>query len=447
MKLYKTTGIRKYLILCEFFLNERGKQPSFLLDEETFALGTKDKWFHLDYHQAHAPIREQTTAEGHAVRAMYLYTAMADLALKTGKEKLNSVLKELWENVTSRRMYITGGLGSQAHGERFTIDYDLPNDVAYSETCASIGLIFWAHRMLQLDLNAQYGDVIELALYNNVLSGISKDGRKYLYVNPLEFNPEAVNYRYDHKHVASERVGWFGCACCPPNIARLLTSLGQYIYSKNDNQIQLNLYIGSEAEFEFKGKKVKLLMQTKYPQNGNVLIDVIPEESMKFDFSFRVPGWCKEFAVMVNEKLISYELQNGYCEIAKKWEKGDKIQIEFQMKPEKIRSNPKVRGNAGKIAIKRGPIVFCIEEIDNGKLLSNLSIPRLEKLVVNEDECTLEGTNVINIVANRIEDAFWRGELYSSEEPIKEPVTIKAVPYYYWGNRENGEMSIWIREN
>lgn len=446
IKLYKVTQESRYLKLCEYFINERGKQPCFLRDEKTFALGSNDPWFNLDYHQTHLPVREQDTAEGHSVRAMYLYCAMTDLAIETNDEDLKNVLKKLWENVTTRRMYITGGLGSQGHGERFTFDYDLPNDVAYSETCASIGLIFWAHRMLQIDHDGKYGDILELALYNSVLSGMSLDGTKYFYVNPLEVFPEAVSYRHDHKHVAAERVGWFGCACCPPNIARLLSSLGQYIYTQSENGIQVHLYNGNETEFSISGKKVHLSMKTNYPISGEVVVDVDVENALTFDLAFRIPKWSRDFEIMVNGEPISsgVKIANGYLYIHKSWEKGDQISILFAMEVQKMRANPRIRDNAGKIALKRGPIVYCLEEVDNGQLLSSISIPKDAKLKVSIEE---NNRPDIEFEGNRLAEDSFCENLYFSDEVATNKVKVRAIPYSDWGNRKPGEMLVWIRES
>jgi len=445
IKLYKVTNERRYLKLCEYFINERGKQPCFLAEENGFALGANDRWFHLDYHQAHLPVREQVTAEGHSVRAMYLYCAMTDLAIETNDEQLKDVLKKLWDNVTNRRMYITGGIGSQGHGERFTLDYDLPNDVAYAETCASIGLIFWANRMLKMDPDGKYADILELALYNSVLSGMSLDGTKYFYVNPLEVFPETASYRHDHKHIAAQRVGWFGCACCPPNIARMLTSLGEYIYTQSNDGIQVQLYIGNESEFTIGGNKVKLSMNTNYPISGDVLIDMDVETSHTFSIGLRIPTWSSDFKVMLNGETITtgVKIVNGYLYINRQWDKGDQISLQFEMEAKKVRANPRVRENAGKIALKRGPIVFCLEEVDNGSWLTSLSIPKNAEITFKEKG----GKPFIQVEATRlVEDSFY-GNLYGSEEVEVEKVEAKAIPYSDWGNRTPGEMLVWIRES
>jgi len=446
VKLYRVTGDSKHLKLSKYFIDERGKQPAFLSEEETFGWIVKDKWFGLDYHQAHAPVREQAHAEGHAVRAMYLYAAMADLAVETGDSSLVDALQKAWRSVVERRMYVTGGLGSQGHGERFTIDYDLPNDVAYAETCASIGLVFWAHRMLQIEANGAYADVLERALYNGVLSGISLDGTQYFYVNPLEVNPKTAEARADHKHVKTQRVSWFGCACCPPNIARLLTSLGQYVYSTDNQGIYLHLYMSNETVIPLSGQNVRLVQQGNYPWDGNIRVVVYPEQQSPFSVSLRIPSWCRSFTVSVNGQPVRAEPQAGYLQILRNWTEGDVIELRLPMQPERIRSNPHVRDNAGKIALQRGPIVYCFEQIDNGDNLASVSLPIQSELQEVVSEEWDGGVVLIRAAARRSDPSGWEESLYHTRGIAQTAVEVTAVPYSMWGNRNPGEMAVWIRE-
>jgi len=252
-------------------------------------------------------VREQTTAEGHAVRAMYLYSGMADVAAETGDEALLAACEALWRNTTERRMYITGGIGSSAKGERFSYDYDLPNDIAYAETCAAIGLVFWAHRMLQFDGDGCYADVMERALYNGVLSGISLDGQTFFYSNPLEVNPAAHKNRPDlfpSAAMSARRQGWFSCACCPPNIARMLASLGDYAYSTGERELYVHLYVGGRAKVALDGLRVALTQDTRYPWDGEVRLTVQPEREAGFALALRVPGWCAEAGLTVNGEPV-----------------------------------------------------------------------------------------------------------------------------------------------
>jgi DUF1680 family protein len=446
VKLYRITGDEKHLRLGRYFIDERGKQPSFLAEEETFGWIFKDPWFALDYHQAHAPVREQVHAEGHAVRAMYLYAAMTDLAVETGDQSLVDALKELWASVVRRRMYITGGLGSQGHGERFTVDYDLPNDVAYAETCASIGLVFWTHRMLQLEADGAYADVLERALYNGVLSGISMDGTQYFYVNPLEVHPPTAHNRADHKHVKTQRVHWFGCACCPPNIARLMTSLGEYVYSTDDGGIYLHLYMGNEAVIPYAGQNVKLIQQTEYPWDGKITVQVIPERTAEFAVALRIPGWCRGHQLAVNGQPVASNPSKGYVHVRREWKQGDTIELVLPMPVERVRANPLVRENAGKVALQRGPVVYCLEQKDNGANLSGLSLPKSGAITEERSDEWPGGAVVIRAEGGRAELSGWADELYQARDIAPTPVEIKAVPYSMWGNRGAGEMTVWIRE-
>lgn len=448
VKLYNVTGEEKYLKLSQYFIDERGsKQPSFLESEPTFGNTEKTKWFKLDYHQAHAPVREQETAEGHSVRAMYLYSAMADLALESGDETLLNALKVLWHNVTTRRMYITGGLGSQGHAERFTFDYDLPNDTAYTETCASIGLIMWAQRMLRIEVDRKYADVMERTLYNGALSGISLDGTKYFYVNPLEIYPEAVENRYDLHHVKPQRVSWFGCACCPPNIARLITSIGSYIYTQNEQGVCVHLYIANQTEMLIEGNQVKLDITTEYPMKDHVAITISTEEPTEFAMSLRIPDWCRNPEVKINGQIIDLTVvvKKGYAVLTRVWDNGDIIELVFSMPIELVQSNPNVRENAGKLAIQRGPVVYCLEEVDNGSNLPDLSISKDAQLTAEFDEGLFGGSVVIRGTAQRSSDNNWEDILYRPIDSILKPVTIKAIPYSMWANRTPGEMLVWIR--
>jgi len=298
IKLYRITGEKKYLKLAKYFVDERGQEPNYFKQE--WENGDKTVHRHifekmdLDYLQVHKPVREQETAVGHVVRALYMYSGMVDVAVETGDTDLIEVCQRLWKNVTRKQMYITGGVGSSAHGEAFTFDYDLPNDTAYAETCAAIALVFFAWRMLQLKPKAEYADVMERALYNGVLSGMSEDGKSFFYVNPLEVVPEVCEKRNDHKHVKPVRQKWFGCACCPPNLARLLTSIGQYIYLYNDSKIYVNLYTGSTAEFNISGESIIITQETNYPWGGSVRFNIKCSQPHYFTLGLRIPGWCRK---------------------------------------------------------------------------------------------------------------------------------------------------------
>jgi len=451
VKLYKTTGNERYLKLSKYFIDERGMEPNFF-NIEWEKRGNCSFWKKavsskpdLKYHQAHKPVREQKSAVGHAVRAVYMYSAMADIAAETGDEELMNACRVLWDNIVSKQMYITGGIGSTHHGEAFTFDYDLPNDTIYAETCASIGLIFFAHRMLNIEQKSIYADVMERALYNNVLGAMSLDGKRFFYVNPLEVWPEASEKNPGKFHVKPVRQKWFACACCPPNITRLLTSLNKYIYSKNKNTAYIHLYIGGEAEIELENGKLLLNQQSRYPWDGNVKIGVVSENINPVSIALRIPGWCRKWSVCVNGEEVNPELVNGYAYIKRSWSASDEIELKMEMPPEFIRSNPNVRANAGKVAIQRGPIVYCIEGTDNGRNLSAIEIDTASNLTIETDR-TIPGEGVvIKGKGLRTIDEGWQNELYKPCGSNKKETEIRAVPYFVWGNREPGEMTVWIR--
>lgn len=450
VKLYRVTGEERYLKLSKFFVDERGQKPLYFEIEAKERGEEKPRWpfWTPAYCQAHLPVREQTEAVGHAVRAMYLYSAMADLALETRDETLLTACERLWENVTRRRMYITGGIGSSAEGEAFTFDYDLPNDRAYAETCASIGLVFWAHRMLRLEVDRKYTDVMERALYNGVLSGISLDGTKYFYTNPLEVWPEACKKRHELKHIEPVRQPWFSCACCPPNLARLLASIGQYIYSKDEKTVYVHLFVSSEAAIEFAGERITLIQETEYPWKGDIDIQVRIERPLEFTLAIRIPGWCNHPELRINGKELEITalIQKGYARISRTWRDGDKVKLLLPMPVERIRAHPNVRSTAGKVAICRGPVVYCLEEVDNGPNLAQIVLPKEAELTVEFDDQTLDGAAIVRGIGLRTDSSLWEGDLYKAAECEKRVTPIKAVPYYTWGNREPGEMVVWIRE-
>jgi len=452
VKLFKVTKNEKYLKLSKFFIDERGQQPHFF-DIEAAERGESEKkpyffnLFDYSYNQSHVPVREQSIAVGHAVRAMYLYCGMTDIAIETSDEELKDKCKRLWENVTKGQMYVTGGIGSSAYNEAFTFDYDLPNDTAYTETCAAIGLVFWAHRMLHLEINAKYADIMERALYNGVLSGISLDGKKYFYVNPLEVWPESCDKRYDKKHIETTRQQWFGCACCPPNIARLIASVGKYVYSKGDNEVYLHLYTDSIAEFNLLDQKVTITQNSNYPWDEEVNISIYCEKPIEFTFGIRIPGWCQNAVLSINGKVMDLDtmLEQGYVKIDRVWN-DDRVKLFLPMPVERIHANPKLRNNSGKIAIQRGPVIYCLEEVDNGTNLPDIVLPARSELNAKYDEKLLGGVVTITGDALKTDMTLWKEDLYKPVEYNAKKIRIKAVPYYTWNNRKPGEMLVWIRE-
>jgi DUF1680 family protein len=448
VKLYRATGTRRYLNLAKFFINERGRQPHYF-DIEAKARGENpsDYWAgSYDYCQAHVPVRQQTTAEGHAVRACYLYAGMVDVATETGDEELLQVCQTIWQNITEKRMYITGGIGSTHIGERFTFDYDLPNESAYAETCAAIALVFFAHRMLQVDGDGTYADVMERCLYNGIISGVSLDGKRFFYDNYLASYP---GFHHFARRSSPERQEWFGCACCPPNLARLLASLGNYIYSQGKDEMYVHLYVDSEAQFTIGETRVSLRQNTEYPWKEQVILNVGVDKTVPFTLALRIPGWCREAHMRVNDKVIDIEkhVEKGYLKLQHMWKHGDTVELMLRMPAKRIEAHPSVRHNCGRVAFQRGPIVYCLEEFDNGKDLNAIVLPRSSRLFVKTYRNLFGGMPVITAKAQRCDTSDWEHTLYhpAGSSQIRDTV-ITAIPYFMWANREPGEMLVWIRE-
>ncbi|MBB2480716.1 glycoside hydrolase family 127 protein [Bacillus sp. APMAM] len=441
IKLYHATGEERYLKLSQYFIDERGQEPHYFELEKKDSTGYfEDIMRYMDnlkeYNQSHKPVREQSKVVGHSVRAMYMYTAMAELAGETGDASLLEACERLWEHLHLKNMFITGGIGSTGKNEGFTFDYDLPNETSYAETCASIGLVFWNHRMLQLECESKYADAIERALFNGVISGVSLDGKKFFYANPLA----SVGDR--------NRKEWFGCACCPPNIARLLASLGGYIYSQSPDDIIVHQYIEGEAIINIHGQQVKIGQKGNYPWDGHLTFLLGLEHEDKFGLKLRIPGWCKNAELKVNHERVNI-LQNmdkGYVYLERLWKDGDIIELDLSMPIEKVYSHPNVRQNVHHTAIQRGPIVYCIESADNMEHLQRVMLPNDANLTAIYDESLLGGVVKILGDAEVLDNHQWENSLYRTEKPTSRPYQITAIPYYAWDNRESGQMRVWIPE-
>ena len=449
-KLYALTGEKRYLDLSCFFVDERGRNPEVIDNAKVIHWGgggpAINPWHQKDYYQDHAPVREQSDADGHSVRAMYLYCAMADQWRLGGDETLGDALKKLWESATERRMYVTGGMGSQGLCERFTVDHDLPSDTAYAETCASIGLIFWAWRMTLASPERRYADVLERALYNGALSGISLDGTKYFYVNPLEVVPSIAKARHDHAHVKTERVQWFGCACCPPNIARLVCSIGQFIYSHSDASIWVHQYASGTARIPAAGGEIVLEQSSEYPWTGSIDITVkeISNDKKKLWLYLRIPPNAENVSLTVNDQSVPVKLNDeGYAMLDRVWETGDVIGMKFDMPVRFVRSNPLVREAVGQVAVQRGPFIYCAEEVDNGPNLHLLRLDPTASAIVEKAGDLGHGIMRIKIKGTRVLVESERS-LYSSDPYRTEECTITLVPYFAWNNRRAGEMRVWL---
>ncbi|WP_033168453.1 beta-L-arabinofuranosidase domain-containing protein [Clostridium sp. KNHs205] len=452
VKLYKATGNEKYLNLSKYFIDERGQEPSFFIEEwekrgrVPFWNVYEDHKPELSYNQAHIPVREQTEAVGHAVRAVYLYAGMADIAALTKDKELKQSCRRLWDNIVTRQMYITGGIGSTHSGEAFTFNYDLPNDTVYQETCASIGLFFFAHRMLLMEKDSSFADVMEKALYNSIISGMGFDGKSFFYVNPMEVWPEASAKNPERKHVMPVRQKWYGCACCPPNLARLIVSLKQYIYTYNEEALYTHLYIPSKTEILTGEDVITLEQSTEYPWNGDICITTEFKKARNYTLAFRIPGWCRKVGITVNGEYYPLEgnVSGGYVSVTRLWKAQEEIRISFDMPVELIQSHPEVRANAGKVALQRGPLVYCLEEADNGENLSALTIDTESEFVINKEPDLMKEALSVTGKGVRILDDQWENILYQPYRKREEEVEIKAIPYFLWGNRKAGEMLVWM---
>jgi len=447
VKLGRVTGEKRYIKLAAYFINQRGQEPNYLL-EETKRRGDELPW-HMYFDgiatlQAAQPVRELKEPVGHAVRQMYMLSAMVDLAVELKDDSLLQSCRTLWESIMRRHLYLTGGVGAEPYGEKFAEPFDLPPDRAYSETCAAIGVIFFARRMLDVELRGEYADVMERALYNNVQSGMSVDGTKFFYVNPLEIIPAVAKRRYECHLVKTQRVGWFGCACCPPNVARLFASLGEYVASQRPDGLALHLYADGELSFNAGSTEVGLTLCTEYPWDEEIAITVNPAAPAAFALYLRIPAWCRGARLAINGEAQPLAPVNGYAVLQRTWQPGDRITLNLPMPIERIYPDPRVAPIAGRVALQRGPIVYCFEEADHGANLAALALPRSAPLTARAEPSLLGGCVVIDGRGTRDQIT---SDLYQPTPPAPVLINLRAIPYGLWANRGEGEMRVWIRES
>ena len=425
VKLWRATGEQRYFNLARFFVENRGRH--FFADEHH----TPPEKYDGTYWQDDVPIFDHEKIKGHAVRAAYLMSGTTDVAAQTGDERLLAMLDRVWRNTTGKNMYLTGGIGPSAHNEGFTVDYDLPNLSAYQETCATVALAQWASRLGRLYGDAQYADVVERGLYNGMLAGVSQDGTKFFYVNPLE---STGNHH---------RQEWFGCACCPPNSARTIASLGGYAYATGSNSLWVNLYIQGQVQALVGGENIRLDVKTDYPFDGKVILKTELNNAANFELHLRVPGWCEGASVSVNGKKVSSPMiERGYFVLSRQWKNGDAVELVLPMPVQRVAANPKVAADQGLQAIQRGPLVYCVEQCDQTAPVGSLVLPAAAILQVEKSKW-FGGVPVIRGSGGQSENAEWKTTLYQNAASPKQ-VEITAVPYYVWDNRKAGAMKVWL---
>ncbi len=408
VKLYYTTNEKKYLDFAHWLLEERGHGHEFGPMWETGKPASNSNII------TEIPVRDLRNASGHAVREMYMFSAMTDIVVNLKDSTYIPAINSVWDDVTLRNMYITGGIGSTSRNEGFSKDYDLPNKEAYCETCASVGMVLWSSRMNQLFGDAKYSNVMERTMYNAALAGVSLDGVKVNYTNPLESD--------GNHHRGKE----YGIACCPSNIARFLPSIGKYVYLTSENNLYVNLYVGSESTMKMGETDVTVIQKTNYPWDGNVRIAIDPATAIDGNVLLRIPEWNKKYTVTLNGKAVKKTIEKGYLVVHNKWKKGDVIALNFAMPVEMVESDSNVVANKGLRAVRRGPLVYCVEQADNkGIDLSKISLNSKNKFTVINGHGLLNGTKKLQTTVG------------------KDKITF--IPYYAWDNREPGKMIVWIK--
>jgi hypothetical protein len=444
VKLYRITGKQAYLNTAKFFIEERGHYKG-------YDTKSTDPWKNGAYWQDDKPIVQQEEAEGHAVRAGYLYSAVADVAALTNDTALLHAIDRIWNNVTSKKMYVQGSIGSNGDGERFGNNYELPNATAYNETCAAIANVFWNHRMFLLHGEAKYMDILEKTLYNGLISGIGLDGKSFFYTNALQVkghgNPDGLEV---------ERSGWFECSCCPTNLVRLIPSIPGYIYAQQDNKLFINLFISGNASLNIGHTPVQIIQQNNYPWEGALSFTIQPQKPVDGNILIRIPGWARNQAIpsdlyrfqgsdtgkvviKINGEPIDYALENGYASISRKWKKGDVIMVDLPMEVKRITADRKLKDDIDRIALQRGPLIYCAEWADNEGKTDNILLVHGTNLSTVFMPDILNGITVLKGMTSKIiiENA-------QKVSTVNKPFV--AIPYYAWANRGKGEMTVWFPE-
>lgn len=444
VKLYRITGKAAYLSTAKFFIEERGHFNGYdAKSDNPFKNGA--------YWQDNIPVVDQDEAEGHAVRAGYLYSAIADVAALTGDDSLLNAIDKIWTNVVEKKMYVQGSVGAIGDGERFGNNYELPNATAYNETCAAIANVYWNYRMFLLHGDAKYIDILEKSLYNGLISGVGLDGKSFFYTNAMQ-----IKNSFQHRDMEATRSGWFECSCCPTNLARLIPSVPGYMYAQKDDALYINLFINSKVDLTIRDKAVQVIQQNDYPWNGALVFKINPKTATAFNLLVRIPGWAQNKAIpsnlyqfetnivakpviKINGQAVEYTVSDGYASVNRTWKKNDVVEVNLPMEVRRVVANENIKDDIGKVALQRGPIIYCAEWVDNNGKTSNIILPAGTTFTSEFKPGLLNGVIVLTgevpaVVINNSE----------SINTIKQPFT--AIPYYSWANRGKGEMMVWFPE-
>jgi len=444
VRLYRITGKKDYLDLAKFFIDQRGIKK--------YNAKSKNEYENGKYFQDDEPVIDQDQAEGHAVRAMYLYSGMADVAALTGDTAYLKAIDRIWDNMVGKKMYVQGSIGAVGDGERFGENYELPNATAYNETCAAIGSVFWNERMFLLHGDSKYIDVLEKTLYNGLISGVGLDGNSFFYTNAMQ-----ITANFKTEDTEPQRSGWFVCSCCPTNVVRLIPSIPGYIYAEKGNSVYINLFISGTGNLVVNNNPVKITQQNNYPWDGALAFTIDPKSAMNMDLRIRIPGWARNEAIpsdlysyektsaqkteiKVNGMPVDYKIENGYAVISRKWKKNDKVEVNLPMEVRRVIANTNIQDDNGKVALQRGPIMYCAEWKDNNGLASNIIVPKGAEFKPEYESSLLNGVMVLkaDVKSIAVDPA---GQNVSTQN-----ATLTAIPYYSWANRGKGEMTVWFPE-
>jgi len=443
VKLYRITGKKEYLETAKYFIEERGHYSG-------YDATSKDLWKNGAYWQDHIPVVDQKEALGHAVRAGYLYAAVADVAALTGDKDFIKAIDTIWNNVVRKKIYVQGGIGAVGDGERFGENYELPNATAYNETCAAIANVYWNHRMFLLHGESKYIDILEKSLYNGLISGVGMDGKSFFYTNAME-----IKNMYSHKDMEAERSGWFTCSCCPTNVTRLIPSIPGYVYARKNNDIYVNLFVSGNASFTVNKTQVEIEQKNNYPWDGNLVFNIIPKSPLAFNVLVRLPGWSqneampsdlysfespsiKKVSITLNGSAVDYTVANGYAVLSKTWKKGDVVHVNLPMEVRRVTANKNVKDDIGKVSLQRGPLMYCAEWPDNNGKTSNIILPKNAQFSTEFKDDLLHGVAVIKSETPAI--------VISGNSVSTVNQNFTAIPYYAWAHRGRGEMEVWFPE-